>query len=240
MKPIIVIKIGTSVLNSFISSNIILESFLDDINDINKTNDVVIVSSGAISFGIKTLNSKYTTRDFIKNNINMRCYASIGQAKLINFWTENFIKYDKIVSQVLITERDFLDKLQRDSIINMTNKILDKGIIPIFNENDAITTRNIGYRDDENKILWDNDNLASLLSKSISASRLILLSDIDGVYDEHNKVVPIIQDHYENKNVLEKSLCGRGGIQAKINAGLEASKHGSICLYSKRNYKKYY
>ena len=187
-----------------------------------KGHNVIIVSSGAVACGREKL------QEYLTDDLSMRKYASVGQAIMMSRFSECFAKVGTTVSQVLLNEEDFDNDHRIESIIQMIRLLLKDGIVPILNENDAITVRETHYVDDGGKILWDNDSLASLLAINIKADNLILASNIDGVYHQNCQIISEWDDnHFDQLQAVETSTYGRGGITAKIRAAIDASHHGT-------------
>ncbi len=214
----IVIKIGTSSLTNnsgFINKDkmINITSTISNLKKMGKK--VILVSSGAVGAGMYKLGIKTRPSD-IKE---IQACASVGQCELINIYDELFKKNNITISQILLT-RDIIDNIDtRINTINTFNKLLEYDILPIVNENDVISTDEIQF--------GDNDNLSAIVSIIIQADMLIILSDIDGLFDSDpklNKNAKII--HHINKidqNIIKlagntKSNLGKGGMTSKINA----------------------
>jgi len=150
-----------------------------------------------------------------------------------------FNQLDTTASQLLLSQADFETKDRKENLSTALETLLGHGIIPIVNENDAVTA-NRGYTPDDT--FSDNDGLAALLASQVQASLLIILTDVDGVYDmppslPDAQVIDVFVDGQEES--LEfgpKSTRGRGGMQAKIDAALRAVRAGvpAVCVCSGR------
>ena len=185
--------------------------------------DVVVVSSGAIAAGMKKLGLKGKPKD-IKLK---QAAAAIGQSSLIWAYERSFGDYGKKVAQVLLTRDDFSDRKKYINAKNTLLTLLSYGIVPIINENDTVATDEIKF--------GDNDYLASLVAGIIEAERLIVLSDVDGLYTEdprHSEKAKIIEYVEEITPELELkaggagSTIGTGGMYSKILAAKRAVSHG--------------
>ncbi|GLT89090.1 hypothetical protein SLE2022_070900 [Rubroshorea leprosula] len=142
------------------------------------------------------------------------------------------IKLDMSSAQLLVTDSDFRDKGFRRQLSETVMSLLSLRVIPIFNENDAISTRKAPY-EDSSGIFWDNDSLAALLALELQADLLVLLSDVEGLYsgppsDPQSK---LIHTHVKEKHLGEitfgdKSRVGRGGMTAKVKAAVNATYAG--------------
>ena len=175
--------------------------------------EVILISSGAVASGrsVITLPAKM---DVISKR---QLLAAVGQIKLINTYADLFEKQGVLCAQVLVTKEDFRD---REHYINMKNCItvlLQNDVIPILNENDVISVTELMFT--------DNDELAGLVSGMVDADRLIVLSNVDGIYNGSptnpaSKVIPVIEygeSGFENFVTTEKSNFGRGGMITKCS-----------------------
>ena len=164
-----------------------------------------------------------------KGNVtyNSAC-AAAGQLGLMSLYETMFTQFDITISQLLVTSFDFTSPERRRNIQHVISELLALGIVPLLNENDAVSA-NQGYQT-FGKTFSDNDSLASLVSVEMSAQLLILLTDVKGVYDRppsepNAKVIDTFNVSSAFK-VGEKSLQGRGGMGAKVDAALSAAKGG--------------
>ncbi|MEW5758376.1 MAG: glutamate 5-kinase [Candidatus Omnitrophota bacterium] len=215
----IVVKLGSSIFS--LSSGKInysyLSAILDDILDlISQGKEIVIVSSGAIAFGMNVL--KLKTRP--KKLSVLQTAASIGQVHLMDAFNK-FLKPRGIAcSQILLTWDDFS---QKKRFINARNTLLDSlrlKVIPVVNENDAVSVEEIKF--------GDNDKLSSLVSGLVDADLLIILSDVDGLY-KGKKCLRIVKKITPD---IERFACGTdkehcvGGMSSKITAAKIAGASG--------------
>jgi len=106
--------------------------------------------------------------------------AAAGQFDLMNLYSNLFDQYDVTASQILLTQGDFVDKRRLENLTYTVERLLSNGIIPIINENDAVSA-NLGYTADD--VFSDNDSLAALCARNFNAEVLLLLTDVEGVYD---------------------------------------------------------
>lgn len=222
----IVIKLGSNVLS-------------DDHGNVNKTalhniveqvhglmqlgKQVVIVSSGARICGIGAIN-KWSR----KGDINYKqALCAIGQVELMMAYKEYFGDYGVHVGQILLTKEDFEEHTRNLNIRNALFTLIDEGVVPIINENDSVSV-------DEIKI-GDNDTLSALTASLWNADALIILSDINGVFDKDPKsykdakLIEEIVDINEllgNIDVKGKSSFGTGGITCKIEAARKVNQYG--------------
>ncbi len=220
----IVIKIGSSVLtvdNGSPDHNRFKEICNDVSHIINEGYMVVLVSSGAIAYGRAIAGNKLKSLSLPEKQV----LSSIGQPMLIHTYMINFKPHDKIVSQILLTHEDFLDRTRYLNARRSIELMLKHGFIPIINENDAIAV-------DEIKV-GDNDTLSAMVSVMVNAERLIILSNIDAIYDRDpnrfkdakpvKEIMDIDQYHITDEG---KSKYGVGGIKTKIEAARLLSRLG--------------
>ena len=221
----IVVKIGTSTLAHPTGHLNIrrTEQLCTVISDIkNAGHQVIIVSSGAIGMGVGKLGLLKRPDDIPTK----QAAASVGQCELMYTYDKLFSKYHHTVAQLLITGSDIEDSVRHDNFSNTLNRLLELDAIPIINENDTVATAEI--------VIGDNDTLAAIVAQSVSADRLILLSDIDGLYtadphkDPNAKLIHTV--HKIDAQLLSlaggsASNQGTGGMATKLQAA-------KICLDS--------
>lgn len=236
-KSKIVVKIGSSSLTHESTGQINfskLEKFVRDISNLkNMGKDVIIVSSGAIAVGTKELNLKERP-----SSIAMKqAVSAVGQSTLMMIYQKLFSEYNQIVAQILLT-KDVLDHPDRKiNALNTLNALLEMGAIPIVNENDTVATEEIEF--------GDNDTLSAIVAEIISSDLLILLSDIDGLYDKDprnnndakllSQVDEITQD-IEDMGGGSGSLVGTGGMATKISAAKIAIRNGIDMVIANSSY----
>lgn len=157
--------------------------------------------------------------------------AAAGQFDMMNLYSNLFAQYDMAASQILLTQGDFVDEKRLTNLKYTVERLLDNGIVPIINENDAVSA-NLGYTADD--VFSDNDSLAALCARSFGAEALLLLTDVEGVFDKAPsipgaKLLPFYVAETSNVAIGEKSAQGRGGMGSKIDAALGAVAPGSAC-----------
>lgn len=219
----VVIKIGTSTLAHPTGHLNIrrTEKLCKIISDIkNAGHQVILVSSGAIGMGVGKLGLLKRPADIPTK----QAAAAVGQCELMYTYDRVFSKYHHTVAQLLITGDDVEDDTRHTNFTNTLNRLLDLGAIPIINENDTVATAEI--------VIGDNDTLAAIVAQSVSADRLILLSDIDGLYtaDPHKDpdaklihTVNVIDDALLSLAGASAGNQGTGGMVTKLQAA-------KICL----------
>lgn len=222
----IIIKIGSSTITS--SDGKIDIDFLTNLSEqikmlVDNGKKVIVVSSGARMAGVGSIN-KWSR----KEDINYKqALCAIGQVELMGEYRKTFLKKDLHIAQILLTKDDLEDKNRSLHVRNTLFTLIDEGVIPIINENDTICV-------DEIKI-GDNDMLSAHTAVLWGADLVVLLSDIDGIYDknphEHNdaKLFEDIDDifTFEDKiSIGEKGSFGTGGMATKIQAAKRVGKYG--------------
>lgn len=222
----IVVKVGTSTLtheNGLLNFDRIdkLARQLSDLH--NQGKEVILVTSGAIGVGTAKLGIKTKPKTIPEK----QAAAAIGQGILLHIYEKFFAEYGQIVAQILLTKDDITNKTRYSNAKNTFNELLRQGVIPIVNENDAIAIHEIKF--------GDNDTLSALVSSIIDADLLILLSDIDGLYDSDprsNKDAKLISHVEKITKEIESfgggvgSKLGTGGMYTKIKAAKIAVEHG--------------
>ncbi len=224
-KKRIVIKIGSNVLaqnNEGLDLKSI-EQLTRQISILNKQGiEIILVSSGAVAAGRSLITLPKKTDVISKRQL----FAAVGQIKLINIYAEQFAKQGCLCAQVLVTKEDFRD---REHYINMKNCItvlLQNNVMPVLNENDVISVTELMFT--------DNDELAGLVSSMVDADKLIILSNVKGIYNgspnkTSSKVIPIIEygdTAFENFITPEKSNFGRGGMLTKCSIANKVASMG--------------
>ena len=221
----VVIKIGTSTLAHPTGHLNIrrTEQLCKIISDIkNAGNQVILVSSGAIGMGVGKLGLLKRPDDIPTK----QAAAAVGQCELMYTYDRIFSKYHHTVAQLLITGDDVEDDTRHTNFTNTLNRLLELGAIPIINENDTVATAEI--------VIGDNDTLAAIVAQSVSADRLILLSDIDGLYTADPHKDPNAKLIHTVHKIDEQLLSLAGGSASNQGTGGMATKlqAAKICLDS--------
>jgi glutamate 5-kinase len=157
--------------------------------------------------------------------------AAVGQCELMNVYSRCFAEYSHVVAQILLTKDDLDDPITKENISNTFEALIEKGIVQVVNENDTVSTTEILH----NGTFGDNDTLSALVSRLIHADILIILSDIDGLYDsnprenEEAQRIPLVCEI--DQNMMDSaggagSKLGTGGMQSKITAMILATSAG--------------
>ena len=214
----IVVKIGTSTL-AHATGNLNIRRIgelcacLSDMK--NAGHEVIMVSSGAIGMGVGKLGLRERPNDIPTK----QAAAAVGQCELMYTYDKLFSEYHHTVAQLLITGDDVADETRHQNFSNTINRLLEMGCMPIINENDTVATAELG--------IGDNDTLAAIVAQSVKADKLVLLSDIDGLYtaDPHThpdaKLIERVEKLDESILALagvSGSNLGTGGMVTKLNA----------------------
>lgn len=226
----IVVKVGTSTLTH--STGLLninrIENLVRQLSDVhNRGVEVILVSSGAIGAGIGKLGLKTKPKTIPEK----QAAAAVGQGILLHMYEKLFSEYGKTVAQILLTREDVSHRMRYLNASNTFYALLEKGVIPIVNENDAIVVEEIKF--------GDNDTLSAMVASLVNADLLILLTDIDGLYDSNPKINPSAKfisyvDEITDEIVASAdgagSSLGTGGMITKINAGKIATASGSSMI----------
>jgi len=235
----IVVKIGTSSItkkncdstkeNCSIDPDF-MENIAAQIFELRKSGkEVNVVNSGAIGVGLYELHSSPKPRE-----IPIRqAAAAVGQSILMQYWSEAFAKYGIKVAQILLTYDFYSDRISYLNLRNSISTLLEYGVVPIINENDCTCTNEI------EAIFGDNDKLSAMVASKIDADLLIILSDIDGLFDKNPKthsdaklisLVEKITPEIESYGGNPTSFKGVGGMRTKIKAAKICSMAGCYVL----------
>ncbi len=224
----VVVKIGTTALTtpSGVFDANRLATLADAIEARMKAgSDIVIVSSGAIAAGIEPLGLNRRPADLATK----QAAASVGQVALVNSWSAAFARYHRTVGQVLLTAHDISMRVQHTNAQRTLDRLRALKAVAIVNENDTVATNEIRF--------GDNDRLSALVSHLVGADALVLLSDIDGLYDSDPRKAPgrararfIAEvagpDDLDGVVAGRGSKLGTGGMASKLSAALLAADAG--------------
>lgn len=217
----IVVKIGTSTLSDKDGLKYdLIEDIAREISHLKRVGkDVIIVTSGAIGAGCKALNLMQNPQP--TDIILKQACAAVGQSVVMEAYHNAFASYNEVVAQILLTYDDFSDRKKYLNFRNGMEKLLKLGVVPVINENDVVATDEIKER------FGDNDKLSAMLSSGVGADLLIILSDVDGLYDKDPKryrnaslitTVPEITEEIEAMAGKKGSPLAVGGMVTKIGA----------------------
>lgn len=222
----VVVKVGTSTLthNTGLINIRRIEQFIKVLADIrNSGRDLILVSSGAIAVGVGKLGLKERPAD----TPSKQAAAAVGQCELMYLYDKLFSEYNQNVAQVLLTRDVFETEKRNVNVHNTFMRLLEMGAIPIVNENDTVSVEEIEF--------GDNDTLSAMVATIVDADALIIISDIDGLYDDNPRINPKAKLIHRVEQIDEriKSLAhgagsarGTGGMVTKINAAEIACPKG--------------
>ncbi|RWY54101.1 glutamate 5-kinase [Mucilaginibacter gilvus] len=221
----VIIKIGSNVITgpNGLPDTERIAHLVDQIAAIKKHGtEVILVSSGAVASGRSLINvtDKYdavATRQLL---------ASIGQVKLINTYSNLFEKFKILCSQVLVTKEDFRDRLHYLNMRNCLEILLQHQVIPVINENDVVSVTELMFT--------DNDELAGLIASMLNAQALIVLTNVNGIYDGDPKLPgsAVIEEvkgdgiDFSSFVSTSRSQFGRGGMITKSTIAQKTAQLG--------------
>ncbi|VVA25348.1 PREDICTED: delta-1-pyrroline-5-carboxylate [Prunus dulcis] len=239
------LKVGTAVVTRGDGRLALgrLGALCEQLKDINAQGyEVILVTSGAVGLGRQRLryrrlaNSSFADLQNPQNDFDGKACAAVGQSSLMALYDTMFSQLDVTSSQLLVTDSVFRDEAFRKQLSETVKSLLKLRVVPIFNENDAVSTRKAPYEfclQDSSGIFWDNDSLAGLLALELKADLLVLLSDVEGLYDgpptdPKSKLIHtyVKEIHHGEITFGDKSRVGRGGMTAKVNAAVCAAYGG--------------
>jgi len=216
----VVIKVGTSLIAPGGQIDAHLLRGMVDQFDLAK-NEYLIVTSGAIAAGMSGLRMKKRPADVPR----MQACAAVGQSRLMHTYERLFFG-KKVVAQLLLSSDDFTSPVRYRNLQNALGELLALGVVPIVNENDSVSVREL------EGAFGDNDELSSLLATAVGADWLLLLTNVDGLMIANGRGKPRLQRVIRKLTpALEaqcdgKSRLGRGGMASKLRAAKLASEAG--------------
>lgn len=226
----IVVKVGTSTLTYETGKTNIrcmakLVSVLSDL--VNSGKEIVLVTSGAIGVGVAKLGLKARPQD----TPGRQAAASVGQCELMFMYDKFFSEYGHNIGQLLVTKSDFDDPERRENLSNTFAHLFEYGAVPVVNENDSVAVEEIVY--------GDNDSLSATVAVLVEADALVILSDIDGLFesdpreDPEARLIPVVDEITDEIIALAGGAGtsrGTGGMVTKIKAAQIAVGHGIDCV----------
>lgn len=227
----IVVKVGTSTLTNEMGKSDLrsfdrLACVLSDIQ--NMGYEMILVSSGAIAVGTNKLNMKERP-----SSMRMKqAAAAVGQCSMMFLYDKFFSDYDKTIAQILLNAEDMEQEEKKENLINTFNALLEMGIIPVVNENDSVSYTEI---ESEDRLFGDNDMLSAVVAVLCRAKQLVILSDINGLYDADPRLYPSaklinrIEEIDETVYALAGgagSRRGTSGMKTKLRAAALATAQG--------------
>ena len=230
----IVVKIGTNTLSTKDGKMALsrIYGFIEDIAELKaQGKEIIMVTSGAVGFGAKKLN--IPKPDTIETK---QACAAIGQAKLMHFYEDAFDKFNITVAQVLLTEDDFDNRNRYLSLKSALNELLSFDVIPIINQNDTVSAHKA--KQTLKPSFGDNDKLSSLVMSGLNADVLVILTDVDGLYNDDPrtnkdaKLISVVEELTPEIMALgfDASSGGRGGMKTKLEAAQVATHSGGYAV----------
>ena len=233
----IVVKLGTNILRNsegYVSLPRVF-SFIEDMASLVKAGkEVTLITSGAVGLGRKRLGLEGTTGTALK-----QACAAIGQGKLMSIYEGGFDTYGLVAAQILLTEDDFSIRTRYLSLRTTLNKLLELGVIPVINQNDTVSNIEVDPRYEHMQVCFsDNDKLSALVASELDADLLLILSDVDGLYEENPKENPdaklinVVEEVTDEIMALgtDASDGGRGGMRTKLKAARLVTRFGGKVL----------
>lgn len=219
----LVVKVGTSTLSHHTGSiNIMrVEKLCRTLSDIkNAGHEVLLVSSGAIGMGV----GKLPLTERPKDMATKQAAAAVGQCELMYRYDKLFSEYNHTVAQILLTGEDLQDDVRRSNIDATLERLLELGALPVINENDTVATEQIA--------VGDNDTLSAIVAANVHADLLVILTDIDGLYDSDPRKHPDAKLIPEVRAITPELAAKAGGAGTSRGTGGMATKLAAarICM----------
>lgn len=225
-KQLVVVKIGSSSLTTS-SGKISEEKIRDHIEALAflkaQGHDVILISSGAVAAGFGALG--YPARP--KSTAGKQAAAAVGQGLLMQQYHSHFKEFGIVPAQILLTRQDFYSLERFHNLYNTITELLDRGVLPIINENDSVSIEELTF--------GDNDMLSALVSGFLHANALIILTDVNGLYNGNPRVmkdakkyhfIPRVYDEFLEAAGDSGSSVGTGGMRSKLLAAKKALSFG--------------
>ncbi|XP_068643820.1 delta-1-pyrroline-5-carboxylate synthase-like [Aristolochia californica] len=238
----VIIKVGTAVVTRADGRLALgrIGALCEQVKELNSQGfEVILVTSGAVGAGRQRLryrrlvNSSFADLQKPQLELDGKACAAVGQSGLMALYDALFSQLDVTSSQLLVTDKDFHNPDFRKQLSETVQSLLALRVVPVFNENDAISTRKAPY-EDSSGIFWDNDSLAALLALELKADLLVLMSDVEGLYsgppgEPHSRLIRtyVKEKHQGEITFGDKSRVGRGGMTAKVKAAVYAADAGT-------------
>ena len=215
----IVVKVGSRTLTQVPELPALLAEQFRSLKDGGRR--IVLVSSGAVALGVKRLGFEKRPTELSM----LQAAAAAGQADLVRRYDEAFAPLGLVPAQVLLTHSDLSNRKRLNNARAALGALLDVGAIPIINENDTVSIEELRFS--------DNDQLSALVAPLVDADALILLTDVDGVLDEHGKRISFMQRPEEFVDHGSKDNVGRGGMAGKLNAATQGRRAGATVVIAR-------
>ena len=244
-----VVKVGTSIVsgkNGELNPDI-MNRLCETVCEIRDNgHEIILVSSGAVGLGA----GKAGIKRYPEETPKKQALAAIGQCELMYMYGKRFGKSGRLAAQLLIT-RDITDnEVSRNNAINTINELINMGAVPIVNENDSVATDELEKIANQDKkglkssVFGDNDILSAVVAEMVQADSLVILTDIDGLYDKDPNKNSTAKKIHRVDNIdecIKKVSAGKGsefstgGMYSKLKAVSYAVKKGIICYISDGN-----
>ena len=221
----VVIKVGTSTL-CYKTGNLNLRrvrKLIEVMSDLkNEGRDIIFVTSGAIGIGVGRAGLAKRPTDIPTK----QACAAIGQCELMNIYDREFSKFNHTVAQLLVTRDVISNKTRHENAFNTLHRLLEMNIVPIINANDTVSIDQLDFD--------ENDTLSAIMAQLCEADLLVILTDVDGLYDmnpsdpdaKHIPVVHKITDELINSTRQKGSELASGGMITKLEAAMIAGENG--------------
>ncbi|MFP7364284.1 glutamate 5-kinase [Corynebacterium callunae] len=222
----VVVKIGSSSLTNDEDGHTVDPNRINTIVNalqarMEAGSDLIVVSSGAVAAGMAPLGLSVRPTDLAVK----QAAAAVGQVHLMHQWGRSFARYGRPIGQVLLTAADAGKRDRARNAQRTIDKLRILGAVPIVNENDTVATTGVNF--------GDNDRLAAIVAHLVSADALVLLSDVDGLFDKNPadptaRFISEVRDGNDLKGVVagDGGKVGTGGMASKVSAARLASRSG--------------
>ncbi|MEH7382062.1 glutamate 5-kinase [Bacillus sp. JJ1533] len=214
-KKRIVVKIGSSSLTNQ-NGGLSIEKLREHVDAIARLkklgHDVILISSGAVAAGFMDLG--YSTRP--KTVAGKQAAAAVGQGLLLRGYTEEFKKHGIVAAQLLLTRHNFLYKDQYNNAYATLSELLKRNVVPIINENDSVSLEELNF--------GDNDMLSALVSGLVHANFLMIITDVNGIYDQNPRTHPDAKRYNFLEEIHDELLSGATGAGSNVGTGGMKSK----------------
>jgi glutamate 5-kinase len=235
----ICIKIGTALISRGNRLNYRwLKGKVREIAALHKQgNEIVIVSSGAVAAGMEIAGRTIRPTE----TLELQMMSGMGQIRLMKYYKDYFRPEGIHVAQILLTHHNFASKNEESTIREIMESYLRAGVIPIVNENDMINKEEVEFR----PVFTDNDILAALVAVRVKADLLLILTDVDGLYQGNPKQdrlaklveeVELIDHRIEQMAARESNPLGLGGMASKVQAAKMVAFHGIDTIVANGRY----
>ena len=232
----IVLKVGTTVLTGPDGGvdGARLEAIVAAAADLRRRGrQVLVVSSGAVGLGKNALGLDRVPVDLEER----QACAAVGQSRLVGLYEEAFSRFGHLSAQVLLTEGDFDDRLRYLNLRSTLMTLLRRDVVPVINENDAVSTEELAYDESATRpVFGDNDRLSALVASKLGADLLVLLTDVDGLFDRDPRAHPDARllDRVDVGDPADGAVeaggrgseLGRGGMASKVAAARLVARAG--------------